>query len=267
MPAPSIGTQLAQARTARKLTLQDVTRSTKIQAWVLESMEKDQLLPGMSPVYAKGFITTYAKFLGLDPAPLLAQLLPASTAVGPAIPEAPASLQPAVPSSAQWDSAKEMFWLVMRRGAVVAAAAAALVVVVNSRPLKQLAKHTPPKVKTASVSVVQKPDIARPEPPPGRVEIQPMQPLELSITARRSTWISVKADGNLVAQQKLVTGAQETWKARRRLEVVIGAPGKVDVFLNGHSISPMALAHQGRLAITHNGVTPLEDAVAAAPAP
>jgi hypothetical protein len=121
-------------------------------------------------------------------------------------------------------------------------------------------------MKAANVSVV-KHEVARPEPPPVRLGVQPVQPLELSILARRQTWISVKADGTLLAQQKLVAGAQETWKARRRFEVVIGAPGKVDVLLNGHSINPMALAHNGRLAITHNGVTPLEDEVAAAPAP
>jgi hypothetical protein len=169
------------------------------------------------------------------------------------------------PSSAQWDSAKEALWLLARRGGVLAVGIGAVLFVVNSRPLRRLAKHTPAH-KAASLSMV-KHEALRPEPPPARLDVQPLQPLELVIQARKQTWISIKADGNLVAQQKLVAGAQETWKARRRFEVVIGAPGKVEMLLNGHSISPMALAHHGRLAITHSGITPLEDDVAAAPAP
>lgn len=265
MPSPSVGTQLAQARLARKLTLQDVTRSTKIQAWVLESMEKDQLLPGMSPVYAKGFITNYAKFLGLDPAPLVARLIPVAAPVEPVAPPKSADLQPAEPTRAQWDSLKETVMLLVRRGGILAVSVAAVVLLVNSRPLKQLAAHKPAKVKAASVSVV-KHEVAKPVPPPVQAAVKSVQPLELVITARKQTWISVKADGNLVAQQKLLAGAQETWTARRRFELVVGAPGKVDVALNGHSITPLAMAHHGRLAITHNGVTPLEDEVAAASA-
>lgn len=264
MSLPSVGTQLAQARTARRLSLQEVTKATKIQAWVLEAVERDQLLPSMSPVYAKGFVTTYAKFLGLDPAPLVAQLLPPPA---PAEPMPPTERAPSEssPSSAQWDSAKEALWLLARRGGMLALGIGAVLFVVNSRPLRRLATHTPAH-KTASLSMV-KQEALRLEPPPARLDVQPLQPLELVIQARKQTWISIKADGNLVAQQKLVAGAQETWKARRRFEVVIGAPGKVDVLLNGHSISPMALAHHGRLAITHSGITPLEDDVAAAPAP
>lgn len=265
MNLPSVGTQLAQARSARRLTLQEVTQATKIQTWVLEAVERDQLLPSMSPVYAKGFVMTYAKFLGLDPAPLVAQLLPPPAPVEPAPPPERAPSDASAPSSAQWDSAREALWLLARRGGMLALGIGAVLFVVNSRPLRQLAKHTPAH-KAASLSVV-KQKALRAEPPPVHLDVQPLQSLELVIQARKQTWISIKADGNLVAQQKLVAGAQETWKARRRFEVVIGAPGKVDVLLNGHSISPMALAHHGRLAITHSGITPLEDDVAAAPAP
>ena len=70
----SAGSVLQRARKDRKLSLTDVTEKTKIQPWVLEAIEADRLQELMSPVYVKGFITTYAKFLRLEPEPLLAQL-------------------------------------------------------------------------------------------------------------------------------------------------------------------------------------------------
>ena len=70
----TLGARLQQARKARKLSLADVTRQTKIQGWVLETLEADRVPEQMSPIYVKGFLSTYARFLHLDPAPLLAEL-------------------------------------------------------------------------------------------------------------------------------------------------------------------------------------------------
>src|SRR3989338_8123165 len=68
----SVGAQLRQAREARELSYGDVTRNTKIQPWVLEALEADRLPQMMSPIYAKGFLGTYARFLRLEPGRLMA---------------------------------------------------------------------------------------------------------------------------------------------------------------------------------------------------
>jgi transcriptional regulator with XRE-family HTH domain len=64
--APSIGPRLAEARQAKGLTLFDAERGTRIPRRYLEALEADQfnLLP--APVYARGFLRNYARFLGLD---------------------------------------------------------------------------------------------------------------------------------------------------------------------------------------------------------
>ena len=262
MSTPSVGTQLSQARAARKLSLAEATKATKIQAWVLEALERDQLLTTMSPVYAKGFVITYAKFLGLDPAPLVALLLPAP-AVEP-MPEAAAT----APPGDRWDAVKDGAWLIVQRGWGVALGLTAVALLVTSGPVRSLSRYTrSAHHQSANLSMVQKhQQAAMPVSPPVRLEVQPVQPLELAIVARRATWMSVKADGNLITQQKLAAGAQETWKARRRFEVVIGNPANVDVLLNGQSISPLAVAHHGRLTIMHSGITSLDEDVASLPA-
>ena len=257
---PSIGAQLAQARTERRLSLQEATKATKIQVWVMEALERDELHTTMSPVYVKAFLTTYAKLLGLDPAPLIAQLLPAPAAQPTpeaASHSAPLRLADRFESVGPW----------IRRIGSLGLGLAVLLVVMHAHSQRWLPRLQKSRVahQEASLSVIHKQEPLAPTSP---IPLEPLHPLELAIAARQPTWISVKSDGNLVAQQKLVAGARETWKAHRRFDVVIGAPAKVEVLLNGQSISPLAMAHRGRLAITRSGITALEERrPSAAPAP
>ncbi|MGQ9571767.1 MAG: helix-turn-helix domain-containing protein [Dehalococcoidia bacterium] len=62
---------LQRARQARGLTLEEVERDTRISRRYLEALENENfgLLP--APVYARGFLRTYARYLGLEPSNLL----------------------------------------------------------------------------------------------------------------------------------------------------------------------------------------------------
>lgn len=61
-----IGTILREARKRRKIDLSEVEAATKIRVRYLQAIENDEwdALPG--GVYTRGFIRTYAAFLGLD---------------------------------------------------------------------------------------------------------------------------------------------------------------------------------------------------------
>ena len=111
--------------------------------------------------------------------------------------------------------------------------------------------------REASLTVVEKRPAA---PTEAMVALDPIQPMELAIVAQRSTWVSVKADGHLLAQQQLKSGSKEIWKARKRFELIVAKPAQVEVLLNGQSIHPLAMAHQGRLVITHQSIKPLPEA-------
>jgi cytoskeletal protein RodZ len=62
---------LQRARQARGLTLEEVERDTRISRRYLQALETENfgLLP--APVYARGFLRTYARYLGMEPANLL----------------------------------------------------------------------------------------------------------------------------------------------------------------------------------------------------
>jgi transcriptional regulator with XRE-family HTH domain len=61
-----IGSSLREARTRRGFAMSDVERETHIRSRYLTALEEDRFdtLPG--PAYAKGFLRTYAEFLGLE---------------------------------------------------------------------------------------------------------------------------------------------------------------------------------------------------------
>lgn len=101
-----LGKTLQDRRLEKKLTLEAASVATRIKLYYLEAIEAGhfELLP--STTQAKGFVRTYAGYLGLEPEPLLAAL--GSTRFAPSAPQAaqsqldPASLPPAaVENSAQ----------------------------------------------------------------------------------------------------------------------------------------------------------------------
>jgi cytoskeleton protein RodZ len=64
--APKLGQVLREARTQRGIELSEVERSTKIRVKFLRAMEEDRWDALPAPAYARGFLSAYARFLGLD---------------------------------------------------------------------------------------------------------------------------------------------------------------------------------------------------------
>lgn len=69
----SLGEYLKSQREAKGVTLLEISEKTRITLKILQALENDEKanLPGEA--FVKGFLKTYAKFLGLDPADLLAR--------------------------------------------------------------------------------------------------------------------------------------------------------------------------------------------------
>jgi len=63
----SLGEQLRTARRAKNKSLEDISRETNITKQYLKALEENNydILP--SPAYVKGFLSSYAKCVGLEP--------------------------------------------------------------------------------------------------------------------------------------------------------------------------------------------------------
>jgi cytoskeletal protein RodZ len=69
--APQVGQALREARTERGVELSEVERVTKIRVKFLVAMEEDRWEELPAPAYARGFLSIYARYLGLDEGALL----------------------------------------------------------------------------------------------------------------------------------------------------------------------------------------------------
>src|SRR4051794_38741573 len=63
----SFGSWLRQQREIRNINLREISENTKIGMRYLEALEEDRFEVLPAPIFAKGFLREYAKYVGLDP--------------------------------------------------------------------------------------------------------------------------------------------------------------------------------------------------------
>jgi len=66
-----LGNTLSRARRARAITLEDVERDTHVSKRYLAALENEDFAIFPAPVYARGFLRTYSRYLGLNPDELI----------------------------------------------------------------------------------------------------------------------------------------------------------------------------------------------------
>lgn len=76
----ALGMKLKQAREAMGLTEADIAESTHMMIQMIQEIEAEDYHRFSAPIYGKGFIKLYAKAVGLDPAPLVAEFMAAMAA-------------------------------------------------------------------------------------------------------------------------------------------------------------------------------------------
>ena len=81
-----IGADLRDARLGRGHSIEDCQRATRISRRYLEALEEEEFSALPAPVFARGFLRSYAQFLGLDSTAMVARF--------PSNPRAPAGLPP-----------------------------------------------------------------------------------------------------------------------------------------------------------------------------
>jgi cytoskeleton protein RodZ len=157
---PSFGEKLKLEREKRKITLEEISSSTKIGTRMLQALEEEKFnqLPG--GIFNKGFVRAYARVIGLDEDQAVADYLEAS---GDALPARPETMGR---DSTREDSVRETEERISRLEAIsdspsrplpwgafaVVLLAVALALSLWShrrRDQEQLAAHTPP-AKTAT---------------------------------------------------------------------------------------------------------------------
>ncbi len=253
--ASTPGQRLRQAREAKGLSLEQVSRSTKIHLNVLTAIEADRAQT-ISPIYLKGFLKTYARHLGEDEAALLALLSTGPTGSAPARASTPlprhtaAAKRPAAAETTRRlaNGLSRVPWRVVgtavgvvlalwfgarwvrahgHRPAPATARVASMPAPFKKLPAKKVAA-APATAKAAKKKpTAHKAAAAGPAVSDG---------VHLTVQAQSLTWVQVMADGAVIFQQVLQPGARETWLAKQEITLWLGDAGGVSLELNGRPL-------------------------------
>lgn len=268
-----LGQMLRDARQSKGVSLAEVEEATKIRRKYLEALEAtdyDSLPPS---VYSRGFLRSYATYLGLDPeAALDAYHDGAQAHTDPREPQIIS--EPLVSGSrVNWElvagvlmliAVGVILFLVYRqyiaplatRGAIPTATttveeAAVAPVDTPALAVSDVGTATPtagatptplpptPAPPTPTATRTRRPTRTR-TPSPARA-----QALTLSLNATARSWIRVVADGQTVFEGTVVPGDERTWKARREITLRTGNAGGVIVSINGRQLG--ALGNSGQV--------------------
>jgi len=66
-PKLSVGQYLRQERERKGISLKSIARVTRISLHYLEALERDDLHSLLAPVFVRGYLRSYAAYIGLDP--------------------------------------------------------------------------------------------------------------------------------------------------------------------------------------------------------
>lgn len=276
----SLGSELAAAREAHGLSVDDVAASTRIRATLIRAIEDDDFAPCGGAVYARGHIRSIARAVGIDPEPLLAAFAPPEVAAAP--PPLPGGLPGGELLEAEHEYARKTRPQGARWGSVMAAA---LVVIIGltgfsiyensgkhvATPSNAAAHTTAPAVTTtpsasaaaspsaSTTSAVVAPSVSATlpaAPPSSEVALvhQSGVTLRLNVTGDRSWFHVASSTGATLFEGILAKGQTKDFADPKQIRLIVGAPGAVDLVVNGTDIG--SLPETGK-AVGHVVFTPI----------
>lgn len=265
---PTLGLLLRKAREARGLSVDDVVRTLKFSHRQIEAVEADDLsaLPGN--VFARGLVRSYARFLKLDPAPLLG-LVDASAPVitpdvrppdnmGSAMPRGVRQIPPLLAVSVLLLIAIAIMvgWHFVGTGNTpapsateasneTAAPAAQPAVEPVLSPQAAVESGAAPQAP-AAVTALATEASAQPTPAP-----MPAEGRRLSFDFRGDSWVEVKDSNGQVVLTGLFRAGKQSVAGRPPFDVVIGNATRVDLQYDGRvvDLKPHTRAEVARLTV------------------
>ncbi len=266
----SFGDKLRREREMRGITLAEMSESTKISTRHLESLEKEDFgsLPG--GVFNKGFVRAYARFLGLDEDEAVADYAALANEAPP--PEDKFPLDVHEQPNRELNPKKSNFPMIF----AVAALIGILIGYTAWSKNKKLHPATPETVSAATMTAsepVASGSAEQQRAPAEQISNLPVQKntsLEFSpptrpkpeytfsilIKAKEDSWISVIADGKMVAQGVLGQNRHKLVRAMKEITLRTGNAGGIEISHNGKSLGPVGSESETRtLMFTPAGLT------------
>ncbi|HEX5273643.1 MAG TPA: RodZ domain-containing protein [Candidatus Rubrimentiphilum sp.] len=209
-----LGERFRAAREERGLTLSEVGEQLRIRSVYLSAIEEENWKAIGAPVYIRGFLRTYARFLGLDPEEAVGEFNTASGAVPSSVP----AVEIRAPGQR---SMKPLLWI----AGIVAIALIGFVIYVYVSPPRAVTtaqqSAAPAASPTASAAT------AHPSPRP-----QPLLTRTLALKVVSASWLRVTIDGKVSMEGIFPRGTSKIFHGKSAL-VRAGNAAGVQLTVNG----------------------------------
>jgi cytoskeletal protein RodZ len=238
---PSVGRALAQARLAAGLTVDEVSTVTRVRVPIVQSIEQDDFSRCGGDVYARGHIRTLARAVGLDPEPLIEQFAAEHEAA-----ELPVKVAPVY-------EAERIRSVEPRRPNWTAAMIAAIVAVIgfvgftvfsgggsggSGGSTAKSAASSPAVTSAAPTATPRGNEVPSPQPSDSAIAAAPPGKVTVKVTADGGTsWIqATDSNGKMLFQDSLRKGESKTWSDDKKIKLIVGNAGAVQLFVNGKDL-------------------------------
>jgi len=228
-PLRTIGEALRSAREAQGKSLDDAAVATRIRPSYLEALEEEQFGELGGSVYAKGFLRSYAGYLGVDPAPLLEAYRAQETPEAPLFEHAPRAIGGLKPGRGGRS------WL------AVAIVCVSIILLVSLwgllRPAPDPGDTQPAFVTTpARTTGAGSKAGAAARPAPATTAHPATRDVTVTLRYAGASWTRVTADGRVAFEGTPGPRQRRTFTARRSLELVLGYPAGVRLTVDGKDL-------------------------------
>lgn len=267
----TVGARLKKLRLEKGLSLEEVNKQTKIHLNILKAIEEDSFI-NLTPVYIKGFLKIYCKFLGVNPQDYI-QNYKEPQSVPRFVLDTQGKAEPLLKTtSVKLDSLSKkikigkIFILVLiliflsiglfKLGKVISYKRSSL-----SRKGKESILLTDKIKKKTPVTKLEKKETTKVATKSVPSETLPQKEvasgIRLGIRAKEDCFIQLKTDGRVVFQSILKKGRFESWQAKDKIEFSLGNAGVVELEINGKLIPPMGRKGQmlKNILITKEGLS------------
>ena len=248
----TMGEYLRAARTEQRISLERAAQDTKIKADFLMRMESDEF-DFIAPAYARGFLRSYARFLGLDDAPFLEEFdkrfgtRPVDTVQMVAADRGRTKKVRDHSPFSRWT-----ILLVIAAGVLLALG---LIGYFAPQPARDRGQRAADRTESPSPSPSKR---RKPSPSPSptpsptpATDIFFADGIELTVEAvGGDCWVDVDSDGADLFAETLTIGESETFEAEEEMVVVLGAPGNIELLLNGEDFGSLDTVEEGALNFT-----------------
>ena len=226
-PEPgSFGEWLRRQREMREISLRDIAERTKISLRYLEAMEEDRFDTLPAPIFAKGFLREYARYVGLSPDEVVNHYLSVQK------PEDMEEGGKEETRSGRERARKTRSWtwglFLLLAGALLLALVAFFAWSSQKRRDDSSIQPPPPPIAAPPAAVAP----AASAPPPAA----PAAPLEVSLDFTENCWVEAVIDGKNRFSELRVQGEALQLPAKQSVVLTLGNAGAVDIQVNGYPL-------------------------------